>query len=105
MKNILKKESVCFVQKMEKSLLELGAVPFVSDKLQFDLKTKYGVLWLRIDTDNKSCYTVYARFVDVEKIKDLDFCNTYSGKWNHHLSGNVDGVVRSIVQDFKSVIN
>lgn len=103
---ITKKESLSFVKNMTEELIKINAVPFISDSLQFDLKTKFGILWIRIDEDNHSCFTVYARFVDVKKMpKNVINVNSHSGKYNHHISGNVDGVVRSIILDFKNLLN
>jgi len=87
----------------------MGAVPFISDPLQFDIKTKkHGILWLRVDDDNKSCYSVFARFVDPSMAPiELDGLNTWSGKWNHHLSGENHpfNAVSEVVQNLKFILN
>ena len=102
---ITKKQSISFVQKMKKELQNIGAVPFISDELQFDLKTKYGILWLRIDDNNESCFSVFSRFVNKEKIPNIEGINSYSGKFNHHLTGKVDSVVFSVISNINFVIN
>lgn len=103
--NITKKQSLNFIKLMQKELIKIGADPFISDNLQFDLNTNFGVLWLRIDEDNKTCFTLYSRFLEPEKAPKLDFINGYSGKFNHHLTGEVKAVVASIISNINFVIN
>lgn len=107
MKNIPKNNQKIFIEEMEKSLLQIGAVPFISDKLQFDLNTKHGVLWIRIDHDQTVCYSVYARFVSTENLPDLPNVNTWSGKFNHHLNESLTPKEASsiIVNQFKTLLN
>ena len=107
MSKITKKNQSLFINKMESELLKMGAVPFISDPLQFDLNTKYGVLWLRVDNDNSICYSVFGRFISTENLPDFENVNTWSGKWNHHKSGEIRplDVVSEIVQNFKFILN
>lgn len=98
MKNISKKNQSIFIETMKNELLKIGAVPFISDCLQFDLNTKYGVLWLRVDEDNQSCYSVFSRFVDPSTAPiHLDGLNTWSGKWNHHYTSEGSPKLKTIL--------
>lgn len=108
MKNISKKNQSVFINQMKEELLKMGAVTFISDPLQFDLKTKkYGVLWLRIDEDQSVLYTVYGRFLSTKNLPDFENVNTWSGKWNHHLSGENHpfAAVSEVVQNIKLILN
>lgn len=97
-----------FSKVMQKELINLGAEPFISDKYQFDLNTKYGILWIRIDLDESDLYTVFSRFVDVETIpKHIQGVNTWSGKYNFHLSkkhNTVNEAVNYIFNNLKELI-
>jgi hypothetical protein len=108
MSNISKKNQNIFIEKMKDELLKIGAIACISDSMQFDLKTKYGVLLIRIDTDNSILYTVYGRFIEVEKapVHLFDNINSYSGKWNHHLTENYPvNAVNEIINNYKFLIN
>lgn len=99
-----KKNQVAFVETMQHELNKLGAIPFISDPLQFDLETKFGTLWLRVDSDNDTCYTVFGRFIEPKRVTANIHFNRYSGKWNFHKSGNVLLVVNEIVETIKIVL-
>lgn len=106
MSNMSKKNQNQFVAKMQNELLKIGAVPFISDALQFDLNTKkYGVLWLRIDNDNSCLFSVFGRFLSTENLPDLPNVNLWSGKFNHHLTGPIDNVVNEVIFNIKSILN
>ena len=106
MSKILKKYQKEFVKKMQIELKKIGAIAFISDNLQFDLNTKkYGVLWLRIDNDSSYCFSLFAKFVSTEKLPELPNVNSWSGKFNHHLSGCVDEVINEIILNIKSILN
>jgi hypothetical protein len=108
MKKISSKNQKIFIDTMKQELIKIKAEPFISDPLQFDLKTKYGILWLRIDTDQSSCFSVFGRFVEVSKVKYnlFDNINSYSGKWNHHLiEENPKNAVNQIINNYKFLIN
>jgi hypothetical protein len=103
---ISKKDSVAFVSKTQISLTGLGAIAFISDPLKFDLETKFGTLYLRIDEDNGVCFSLYGRFIDVEKVTEDIGHNSWSGKWNFHksLNGTVKNVVDEILVNIKSIL-
>lgn len=108
MKSISKKNESIFIEVMKSFLIAAGAVPFISDSSQFDLDTKYGVLWIRIDEDQKHCYTVFTRFVDPSTAPiHLDGINSFSGKWNQHLGpeGNPKAKAIIIMDRIKQVLN
>jgi hypothetical protein len=108
MKKITKKNQSIFINEMEIGILKMGAVPFISDKLQFDLKTKYGILWVRIDDDNETCYSVFARFVDISSAPmHLSGINSFSGKWNHHYTSEGSPKLKTqlLLQRIETLLN
>ena len=107
MSKITKKNQSLFINTMESELLKMGAVPFISDPLQFDLKTKYGILWIKIDNDPSELYTVNTRFLSTENLPDFENVNSWSGKWNHHFRKEYRPmeVVSAMVQNFKFILN
>jgi hypothetical protein len=94
MKTITQKQSQAFVDKLCKALIEVGAKK-VKDRIDshkdFELETNVGNLEIHVDTDNVHCYTMFARFDDVEKAKDKFPCNPHSGKYNTHV-GKTAGI-------------
>lgn len=108
MKVISKKNQSVFIEEVKSGLLNVGAVPFVSDSLQFDLETKYGVLWIRIDEDQKYCYTVFTRFIDPSTAPmHLNGINSFSGKWNQHLGTEGSPKVKAqiVIDTINQVLN
>lgn len=106
MKKITKKENKKFILEIQKELVNIGAVPYIIENFEFHLKTKkHGVLWLRIDIDNSFCFTLYGRFLSIENLPNINTVNNYSGKFNHHLSGIIENVVRGIILNIKSILN
>ena len=86
MKKISSKNQKIFIDTMKQELIKIKAEPFISDPLQFDLKTKYGIYWIRVDYDQTLVYSIFGRFVSPELAPlDFDGINYFSGKWNHHL--------------------
>ena len=115
MKKVTPKQSETFVHLMTKELIKLGATPFINesnivDRLEFNLETKGGNLWLRVDTDNEWNYTLFGRFDDVERAKNnitrgLYCLNEYSGKWNHHLiPQNPQNAVYDLIEEIKQLL-
>ncbi len=88
MKTITEKQSKTFVDKLCKALIEVGAKK-VKDTIAkfrtFELDTVVGKLNIEVDTDSKYCYTMFARFDDVDKAKEIFSCNPHSGKYNTHV--------------------
>ena len=88
MKTITEKQSKTFVDKLCKALIEVGAkkVKDTIDKFRtFELDTIVGKLTINVDTDSKYCYTMFTRFDDVDKAKEVFSCNPHSGKYNTHV--------------------
>lgn len=91
MKTITPKQSQAFVDKLCKALLEVGAkkVDDVISKFRtFEIETIVGNLNIDVDTDNTYCYTMFARFDEVDRAKEKFPCNSYSGKYNTHVGKN-----------------
>jgi len=64
----------------------LGAEP-VDDHYTWRLKTKAGMLSLRVEANplrNHGPGTVFTRFDNPPDAKAVVDCNPHSGKWNHH---------------------
>jgi len=90
MRTITKINSDKFVQRMNNELVKLGAIKVDNTLLQshfYELPTRGGKLYVRVDEENKYCFTVFTRFEDVEKAKTLNLrrMNEHSGKFNFHL--------------------
>jgi hypothetical protein len=75
-----------FYKAMQDGLTELGVVDSVKSSYPQQIQTKYGTLFIHVETEMSSkIYTCFTRFEDVEKAKEYVDCNIYSGKWNFHL--------------------
>jgi hypothetical protein len=62
---------------------------------EFIVNTKGGEIKITVPTDNEYSYTVFGRFSDVKKAKELFSCNPYSGKYNTHISAiNVNEAIK-----------
>ena len=95
---VSKKNQSIFIETMKKELLKIGAIPYLSDPLQFDLNTKFGVLWIRIDYDQNICYSVFSRFIEVSTAPiHLDGINNFSGKWNHFLGPEGEPMTKAAI--------
>ena len=73
MRTITKINSDKFVQRMNNELVKLGAIKVDNTLLQshfYELPTRGGKLYVRVDEENKYCFTVFTRFEDVEKASD-----------------------------------
>ena len=108
MAKISLKNQKIFIDLMKSELIKIKAIPFISDSLQFDLKTKYGIYWVRVDYDQNICYSVFGRFVNPELAPlDFDGINYFSGKWNHHLGpeGNPKIKAQIIIDRIKYLLN
>ena len=99
-KKILKKDSIKFVKGVSEGLLQMGALKLEdregSGLRMFGMETSVGHLVINVDSDNKSCYTVFSKFEDVESARKRFDCNPFSGKYNFHVSGG-DGSVDYII--------
>jgi hypothetical protein len=92
MKTITPKQSQAFVDKLCKALIEVGAKKVkdrIDSRKDFQLETTVGNLEIHVDTDNVYCYTMFARFDDVDKAKKKFTCNPHSGKCNTHVGKEV----------------
>jgi hypothetical protein len=93
-----------FIPKIEALLTRLGAE---HDKDKFTLQTKVGPLTL-YPTENttEGPGTVFGRFDDPDKAKQLVDCNPYSGKWNHHYFNpwTVDTAVNDLAYQLEKVL-
>ncbi len=77
-----KKQRQVFLAKAKELLLSLGATQKGDD---FTLQTKAGTLTLHPDSnDTIGLGTVFARFKDPQKAREMVDCNRFSGKWNAH---------------------
>ena len=70
----------------------------------YSLDTIAGELRLHIDYD-VSCgvLSVFAKFEDVEKAKQVVDCNPYSGKWNYHTSATVEVALMEFEERIQSI--
>lgn len=79
-----------FVDTLSKGLVELGAKEYrtIESRKSFHLNTVVGNIDIHISVDNEFCYTMFARFDNVEEAKEKFDCNPHSGKYNTHV-GNI----------------
>lgn len=93
-KNILKKDALDFVKKIEGLLKEYGANEFksITGLYKYELNTIYGRLEISFDKweigglKNSKVYSIYTCFDDTNKIKNEQRfkINNFSGKCNFH---------------------
>lgn len=86
-----KNKSQRFVDSLSKKLINLGAVEVQATTDSFkslQIDTIVGKLSIDIDKDSTHCYTMFARFDNVEEAKKKFDCNPHSGKYNTHV-GNI----------------
>ena len=105
-----------FYQEMQKGLKKLNVSENNTNLTSIypqSLETKYGVLLVHVDGDQKDCakskvYTCYTRFEDVDRAKEHVGCNPFTGKWNfhEHVKGNIpEQIAQSFIRRIKYVIN
>ena len=94
MKNILKSDQQKFVKDCGKMLLKLGAeeIPPMGN-YNLKIQTRIGNLYLKIDDDNTTCYSVFGNFLG-----DAETARKTFGHWkyNFHLCGTVEKVINEI---------
>jgi len=89
MKRITKKQSNAFVTDAVATLIEMGGIRSEDNRakssyVELSLETLVGKLNIKIEKENVYTFTIFSRFVDVQKAKFLVDCNPYSGKYNLH---------------------
>lgn len=90
MRKVTEKNQELFVKRVTAYLLKLGATQ-LDDSVsfhRFQLDSIVGKLTINLPfaDDHVYTYTVYSRFEDVDKAKNVFNCNQYSGKFNIHQS-------------------
>lgn len=83
MKKITKKESAAFHKNCEAMFKkDLGAVLATNSAHNYNLvlETKTGPLYIRVDDDNASCYSVFANFLGNEQAAKEKF-----GHWKNNI--------------------
>jgi len=79
-----------FIKAVEKMAKKIGAEPIENSVLSYKFKvdTKVGpyMFGLHHNRDEKrvKVYSIFGRFDDVDKAKEVCDCNPYSGKHNFH---------------------
>lgn len=79
-----------FVDAVTTGLVQLGAKEYktLDSRKSFHLDTVVGNLDIHVSTDIEHCYTMFARFDNVELARTKFDCNQHSGKYNTHV-GNI----------------
>jgi hypothetical protein len=100
MKPLTKKQSQSFHKNCTALLKELGAIENKETQRSYNLvmETKTGPLHIRVDDDNKHCYSVFANFIGNEAAAQLKF-----GHWKkniHESAESTENEVLQIVKDF-----
>lgn len=88
MKRILKKDSLDFQKKAESMIKEFGATKIKSQTslVTYEAYTNFGLITLKVDNDNISCYSIYTCFDDLDMYNAYTGENSYSGKYNFHIT-------------------
>jgi hypothetical protein len=55
-----------------------------SNLICFDVDTNIGKLSIKLDSEKSVVYSIYSKFENVSKAKELFDCNPFSGKYNLH---------------------
>ncbi len=85
-----KNKSQRFVDTLVAGLVKLGAKEYktIDNHRSFNLDTVVGNIDIHVSKDVQHCYTMFARFDNVEEAKKKFDCNPHSGKYNTHV-GNI----------------
>jgi hypothetical protein len=77
-----------FIKLVSKGLEELGAEKLEETyypSVRYKLQTRVGRLDITMPVDEDSrVLTVFSRFDEPDRAKEITDCNIYSGKWNFH---------------------
>ena len=104
-----KKSTKIFVDAVSKMLIEKGAVAKGVDTLtdfsEFELPTEVGKLTIRLDTVDQFIWTVFSRFEEVDRAKEIYPCNQFSGKYNIHLTDSMSPMeaFREVEKFYKNI--
>ena len=94
-----------FIKSVTNAILEMGGFKvndLISSFRTFEIETIVGKLRINIDTDNISCYTLFCRFTDVDRAKEVFDCNPYSGKYNAHINiAPIKDVIETAINHIK----
>jgi hypothetical protein len=90
MKKITVKNSLKFSKLLSSEILEIGGkkIEETEFSIRYELETSVGKLFISVDKDNISCYTMFSRFEDVIRAKEKFTCNPYTGKYNFHIGSH-----------------
>jgi len=109
MKKITDRQNASFIAKLEKSLIKLGAFKSSKDVEPYyalSINTIGGLLYLKIDLDNESFFTLYTMFESLELAKEQNIISIdkHNSKWNFHIVKNFKYSVDEIISDITKII-
>lgn len=104
-----KKSVKIFVDLVTDMLIRKGATqqpdPF-EDRSEFHLETEGGLMRITFDREDQYIWSVFGKFDDVKRARELFTCSRYSGKHNIHLSENLTPTEAfAEVKEFYALIN
>ena len=69
----------------------------------YNIKSKYGDLYIRIDDKHNYCYSIFTKFDNPDLAKEKFDCNPYSGKYNFHIN-DIDWCLKQFSKFLDEVI-
>lgn len=95
-----------FNNAITKELIAMGAqvTSKNEDKTEFTMDTIVGKLDVSLYHDQGGLYSVFSRFEDVDRAKDVFDCNKFTGKYNFHASykcNPVDVAIENAIAHFE----
>ena len=109
MRNITATQNRLFIDKLTRELIKLGAINNTTDWLKdypLMINTKGGLLYLKIDNDNISSFTLYTQFQDMDKAKEVNILplSKLNPKWNFHIVKQYNDAIKEIIEDITKII-
>lgn len=103
-KAYLKKDREKFREHMHEFFQSIGAKPkegIYEDSPYYDLETPYGMFEVRDVDPSDNILSVFGAFRDgpesyAKAREDGYDCNPFTGKWNFHLTGSLEGAMDQI---------
>ena len=98
-----------FIDSLTKKLIKLGAIPNMTEWLKeypLTIETMGGLLYLKVDDQNDSMFTLWAQFQDIDKAKEVGILSQtkMNAKMNFHIVKNYKDSIKEIIEDLTKII-
>jgi len=109
MRKITPRQNTLFIESLTKKLIKLGTKDNTTEFfIGYDLilDTKGGLLYLRVDYENESMFTLWTRFADLEKAKEASILpkDKMNAKMNFHIVNNYKDAIKEIIEDLTNIL-